>query len=193
LLNLCSQTLPWYELFFAMDANEDGKLDYAEFVTGMECLTCAVPNGKLMQLARMLDVDCNGTIDWVEWVAVALLSSRGNNMEPEPLRTAFRLLDRPTGDNALGAADLLSVISSSAPNGVLAKRAVQNILGKWGRGHDDCHHSLDLDHVQTLLVAVNETPPGGAPPSMRGSGSVVFGDRPEVLNTPTRSGAAGGC
>merc|ERR1712217_642928 len=131
----------------------------------------------------MLDVDCNGTIDWVEWVAVALLSSRGNNMEPEPLRTAFRLLDRPTGDSTLGATDLLSIISSSAPNGVLAKRAVQNILGKWGHSQSDCHPSLDLDHVQSLIVAVNESPIRPVAPAW-GSGSSspsTIGSRPSTI------------
>jgi len=158
LLKLCTKTLPWYELFFAMDTNEDGRLDYSEFVIGLGSLLGLASYGKLHQVVRALDVDSSGTIDWVEWVAVALFSSQeGHNMEPEPLRTAFRLLDRPSGDRALGAEDLSAIFSSSAPNGVLAKRAVQNMLGQWVRSHGERHIALAIDDVQSLLAAANES------------------------------------
>merc|ERR1712136_240299 len=59
----------------------------------------------------MGDLDCNGTIEWTEWIAAAVLAVRGLTEDQEPLSTAFRLLDRPSGEGTIGAADLLAVVS----------------------------------------------------------------------------------
>jgi len=137
------QPIPWYNVFFALDTNEDGRLDFREFVQGLRALMdvspAEVPDEHLDRLARALDLDCSGTVDWVEWAAVALLSSHGACTEPEPLRTAFRLLDRPSGDGLIGAADLLAVVSVGASNGasyaaMRGRDAAHAILGKWANG-----------------------------------------------------------
>mmetsp|Transcript_25842 Transcript_25842/g.74449 ORF Transcript_25842/g.74449 Transcript_25842/m.74449 type:complete len:761 (+) Transcript_25842:53-2335(+) len=146
---LTSVSLPWYDLFCALDRNEDGRLDFAEFIGGMQ--TMLVNSGGcsdryLLALAKALDVDCSGAIDWVEWMMLALLSVESVSASIEPLQTAFRVLDRPSSDGSLGIADLLAVIGTSASsvnvNGLRgaeernggahhARDAASRLLGRW--------------------------------------------------------------
>lgn len=133
------EPVPWYDLFFALDVNEDGRVDFSEFVQGL--LAVLDPAGgnsqeiALESLARALDLDCSGSIDWVEWVAVALLARhRQLSRDAEPMRTAFRLLDRPSGDGNLGAADILGVISVGAAHGIpsrYGREVAHQLMSKW--------------------------------------------------------------
>jgi len=134
----CREPVPWYDLFFALDSNEDGRIDFAEFVQGLVLVldtpANTVPAQHLDALARALDLDCSGAVDWVEWVAIWLLSRGELSTEQEPLQTAFRLLDRPSGDGTLGAADLLAVVSVGAGIGLptrYGREVAHQILGKW--------------------------------------------------------------
>jgi len=113
----CSAPVPWYDLFFALDANDDGRLDFPELLAGLRLLlspACGPSDEQLGAALRALDVDRSGAIDWSEWAAMALLSFRGLAEQEEPLCTAFRLLDRPSGDGLLGAVDLLALLDSEA-------------------------------------------------------------------------------
>mmetsp|Transcript_91909 Transcript_91909/g.182581 ORF Transcript_91909/g.182581 Transcript_91909/m.182581 type:complete len:757 (+) Transcript_91909:78-2348(+) len=142
--------VPWYDLFMALDVNEDGRLDFPEFVQGLRHFlnlsTTSVSDAQLEALVRALDLDCSGSVDWVEWVAVSLLSveglRQGSDLQglcsrPEPLRTAFRLLDRPSGDGTIGAVDLMAVINSGATGASLStvdgREAALRIIGGWSR------------------------------------------------------------
>jgi len=140
--------VPWYDLFMALDVNEDGRLDFTEFVEGLKRFlsssTTSVSDAQLETLVRALDLDCSGSVDWVEWVAVSLLSvggaERGSDsmgLWPEPLRTAFRLLDRPSGDGTIGAVDLMAVINSGATGTSLStvdgREAALRIISSWSR------------------------------------------------------------
>lgn len=134
----CKRPVPWYDLFFALDANQDGRIDFAELVQGLRLMldsSSGYSDLQLDALVRALDLDCSGTVDWVEWVAVALLSSQSVWTEPEPLRTVFRLLDRPSGDGTIGAADLLAVINSDAVgrsfSTVHGRDQIHRIISKW--------------------------------------------------------------
>ena len=140
--------VPWYDLFMALDVNEDGRLDFTEFVQGFSFFfrssTTSVSDAQLQVLVRSLDLDCSGSVDWVEWVALSLLSAegpgRGSNslgLWPEPLRTAFRLLDRPSGDGTIGAVDLMAVINSGATGACVStvdgREAALRIISSWSR------------------------------------------------------------
>jgi len=116
-----SAPVPWHELFWALDSNEDGMLDFDEFCQGLKRLlgeNARLKNGQLETLARILDVDGSGGIDWIEWVAVALFVIGSVVEEPEPLTTAFRVLDSPSGDCLLGIEDFVSILGGDeAENG----------------------------------------------------------------------------
>lgn len=143
-LAACSQTtsdkdlcigpsaIPWYQLFVMLDADGDGRLSFQEFATGFKEMlgAGAVPDEKLFTLARSLDTDGSGAIEWGEWLAVGLLTIEKLSEAPEPLSTAFRLLDRPTGDGTLGAADLLAVVDggTASNNSVPAEAARAQVL-----------------------------------------------------------------
>merc|ERR1712146_713437 len=99
--------IPWYSLFVTLDEDGDGRIGFEEFASGMKALLGSqqVPNEKLHSLARSLDTDGSGAIEWGEWLSVGLLTVDELAEAVEPLSTAFRLLDRPTGDGKVGAAD----------------------------------------------------------------------------------------
>jgi serine/threonine protein kinase/Ca2+-binding EF-hand superfamily protein len=149
-LAACSQTtsdkdlcmgpasIPWYQLFVMLDADGDGRLSFQEFVTGFQSMLGAlqVPTEKLFSLARSLDTDGSGSIEWGEWLAVGLLTIDSLSEASEPLSTAFRLLDRPTGDGTVGAADLLAVVDGgTGSNGSVpaeaARAQVLEALASW--------------------------------------------------------------
>merc|ERR1719253_16300 len=88
----CLVPVPWYDLFFALDRNEDGQLGFREFVEGLKELLgsgCVHSDEQLDSLVRALDLDCSGQIEWIEWAAVALLATQSLVQNVEPLSTAF--------------------------------------------------------------------------------------------------------
>mmetsp|Transcript_45093 Transcript_45093/g.134762 ORF Transcript_45093/g.134762 Transcript_45093/m.134762 type:complete len:714 (-) Transcript_45093:155-2296(-) len=144
----CKDPIPWYDLFFALDANEDGRLDFREFAHGLgHVLDFPCAEEHLDSLARAVDLDCSGALDWVEWVAVWLLSRQEKMCkEHEPLRTAFRLLDRPSGDSMIGAADLLAVVSAGTDMGLpgrYGREVAHQILGKWATSSPSAGAPID--------------------------------------------------
>lgn len=147
--------IPWYELFFALDADEDGRLSFGEFAAGLTFLMgsrSGLSAEQMYVLVRALDVDCSGSVDWIEWVAVALLSIPPEAMDPEPLCTAFRLLDRPSGDGKIGAADLLAVINTDASGVCLSathgRKRVLRLLGRWSSSSKEERHQQQLQQGQ---------------------------------------------
>jgi serine/threonine protein kinase/Ca2+-binding EF-hand superfamily protein len=132
-LAISPKSIPWYSLFVMLDADGDGRINFQEFASGFKTMlgTESVPDEKLYALARALDTDGSGAIEWGEWLAVGLLTIDRLAEVPEPLGTAFRLLDRPTGDGTVGAADLLALIdggTASGENRVPAEAARAQVL-----------------------------------------------------------------
>mmetsp|Transcript_16922 Transcript_16922/g.39411 ORF Transcript_16922/g.39411 Transcript_16922/m.39411 type:complete len:693 (-) Transcript_16922:188-2266(-) len=126
----------WYDIFFILDKNKDGCVDINEFVTGMRQLLCnSNPSDEhLEELALALDIDASGAIEWSEWVAAAVLGLQNLTEDQEPLSTAFRRLDRPSGDGNVGAADMLAALScdTQMDKPVAGRRdQVLEILGWW--------------------------------------------------------------
>lgn len=152
--------VPWYELFFTLDRNQDGRLDHQEFVQGLASLLGGfndVHDGQLEALARALDLDCNGTIEWTEWIAAAVLAVRGLTEDQEPLSTAFRLLDRPSGEGTIGAADLLAVVSCDNNIDVLSsikREKVIEVLNQCISGNEYMgHHPTNAMLPPSLILA----------------------------------------
>merc|ERR1712232_526420 len=136
----CKSPVPWYDMFFALDENEDGRIDFAEFVRGFRQLqgsgACGnVPDDTIDSIIRAIDLNCSGAIDWTEWVAVSLLGNCNIGIAEEPLRTAFRLLDRPSDDGTIGAVDLLALLDSGSFgmsfSAAFGRKVARHILGPW--------------------------------------------------------------
>jgi len=154
--------IPWYEFFVFLDTDIDGRLRPGELATGLQqhtgcCTTCALEH--LDMLAQELDVDASGYIEWIEWVAVALLSVNSSMLSPELLSTAFRVLDRPSGDGVIDVADIQAVVDDRnsglsleqllATSKMLAAADVLGLL----------HMSLTYeDFKQLILSAVSALP-----------------------------------
>jgi len=129
--------VPWYDLFFALDQDEDGRLCFSELKSGLKTLlgSACKPDNYLSMLIADIDVDSSGWIEWVEWTAVALLSVPVSTWPPEVLAAMFRLLDRPSGDGLLGAADMLAVLNSGPAGAPLScdygRAQVLNVMRRW--------------------------------------------------------------
>eukprot|EP00440_Ansanella_granifera_P075316 gb/GFBE01081736.1/.p1 GENE.gb/GFBE01081736.1/~~gb/GFBE01081736.1/.p1 ORF type:complete len:700 (+),score=129.05 gb/GFBE01081736.1/:1-2100(+) len=134
--------LPWYELFFALDEDDDGRLGFAELTRGLQRLVSLSmgdydpkQEAKVNALVKALDLDGSGYVDWVEWTALALSSCKTLAQEPEPLLTVFRMVDRPSGDGAVSAVDLLALLNSDSAGRSLSTAQAQEqagrLLSKW--------------------------------------------------------------
>jgi Ca2+-binding EF-hand superfamily protein len=182
-LAACSQTIsdkdlsarpmaiPWYALFVILDENGDGRIGFEEFVIGMKALLGneQVSEEKLYGLARAVDTDGSGAIEWGEWLAVGLLTVDHLIEAPEPLGTAFRLLDRPTGDGTVGAADLLAVVDGGTSGGEFrmpadaARAQVLSALSQYSPKPDNdvtgvasmAPPSLIEDDIRRVLQSIN--------------------------------------
>jgi len=106
--------LPWRELFLALDEDQDGRLSFIELAAGLKRLlgpaAKELPDEQLEECVLALDLDHSGAIEWVEFIAIALLGSKAISEAEEPLSTAFRLLDRPWNGNVASLQDDASQI-----------------------------------------------------------------------------------
>mmetsp|Transcript_49142 Transcript_49142/g.97657 ORF Transcript_49142/g.97657 Transcript_49142/m.97657 type:complete len:630 (-) Transcript_49142:243-2132(-) len=120
-----NSSIPWRELFIVLDSDQDGRLSFTELAVGLQTLagSAAPPSlkdGQLEDSIQALDFDGSGYVEWVEWLVIALLSSKGIAEACEPLSTAFRLIDRtaetsdPTTEDATQES-ISELIASSAP------------------------------------------------------------------------------
>lgn len=143
--------VPWYDLFFFLDRNNDGRIDVDEFIVGIRGLMpdCALHDSQLKALCQSVDTDGSGSIEWTEWVASALTSSvKEMTSDVEPLRTAFRILDGLTGDDRVDVPDVLALVAahdSPGPDGSYAEgeRVLQGLM-HWGQWGDDPDQSASL-------------------------------------------------
>jgi serine/threonine protein kinase len=122
-LALCAQMMPesriikmstpWYDMFLALDTDYDGILKYEELTKGLgELFGSKAPSQKdLDVLVRGLDLNKSGAVTWDEWTALSVLSMKEVAKAEEPLRTVFRLLDRPSGDNSIDVGDILALLN----------------------------------------------------------------------------------
>jgi len=94
--DVSSSGVPWRELFIALDEDCDGQLSPDEFADGLRRLATgsSLQDERIEEAAMALDLDHNGFVDWTEFLTVAVLGSGAISETPEPIATAFRLLDR---------------------------------------------------------------------------------------------------
>jgi len=120
-----NSTIPWRDLFIALDSDQDGRLSLTEFAVGLQTLAgsaapTSLKDGQLEDSIQALDFDGSGYVEWVEWLVIALMGSKGIAEACEPLSTAFRLIDRTaeTSDPASEEAaqeSISELIARSAP------------------------------------------------------------------------------
>merc|ERR1719296_342662 len=102
--------VPWRNLFLTLDEDIDGQLSCEDLSEGLRRFA---PEGQLQaermeEAAMALDLDKNGFVDWTEFLAIALIGCGAVAETPEPIATAYRLLDRHEAEDA-GAADAMAL------------------------------------------------------------------------------------
>lgn len=156
--------IPWYRLFFFLDADMDGELVLSEAVAGLETLLLAseapaVSRWQLESFAAALDLDGSGTISWSEWSALARLSDGTSRAFEDALPTLFRSLDAPSGDGLIQAGDLVALLSSEDHAGdIEAALRRWTCAGPWRDELGSAGSGLDLSGLRRLLDIRHEWP-----------------------------------
>lgn len=114
----CDNVVPWSEFFTMLDADLDGRLGLTEFVDGLKCfLDKQIGHTKpqLEQMARALDINGSGAIEWSEWLVIVLMVTEGVwlKISPEPLRTVLRMIKRSFGRDIADAVKSFHVSSTN--------------------------------------------------------------------------------
>merc|ERR1712217_498672 len=158
--------VPLHDMFFILDANDDGRIDAQEFVAALRSMTGfsgGPSEAYLRGLVRGLDADGSTAIEWTEYVAVALLSDPRIRMDVDLLRSAFRVLDQHSADGKISVDDMLSALDGGGADQSLVRIA----LSRWssdpkGLRSDDDELSLSLTFtdVQRAFNAAFDTPSG---------------------------------
>lgn len=120
--------VPWREMFLVLDADQDGRLSFGEFALGLRTLAggASVTRHQLDEhletCAQLVDLDNSGSIEWVEWLVIALLSTKCAVQATQPIGSAFRLLDGPAGE--------------SSADGT-AQETVSHVISRWNHRQSD--------------------------------------------------------
>jgi len=93
--------MPWRELFLDLDQDNDGRLSYAEMLTGLKWLlreaADQLSESQLLECTLSLDLDESGYIEWVEFMVVGILCLTPLPGASETWDTAMRLLETLSG------------------------------------------------------------------------------------------------
>lgn len=129
--------VPWSDMFFHFDQDQDDRLSYAEFgqlLLGMEqsceeqVLGVLTPD-RLRVYASAIDFDHSGYIEWVEFLAFGLLCSVSVGTPPEGMSCAQRLISSAVH------AQTLAALAGGLPRRCEEQRAglSQGLLSLWDR------------------------------------------------------------
>mmetsp|Transcript_8916 Transcript_8916/g.19615 ORF Transcript_8916/g.19615 Transcript_8916/m.19615 type:complete len:663 (+) Transcript_8916:78-2066(+) len=120
------EQVPWYAMFRAMDVDSDGVLSYAEFLEGLRSRLglAALSDEEQHGFWHALDLDSSGSIEWFEWLALALLDA-WPLPSPDLLDAAFRLLDRDSGDGTITDEDIIAVCDDNRGNALHSSNVTQ--------------------------------------------------------------------
>jgi serine/threonine protein kinase len=159
-LTLCAQMMPdsiiiaakppWYEMFLALDSDNDGVLKKEELEQGLRELLGSKAPKDLDVLVRGVDLNNNGAVSWDEWAALAVLSMKEAASAQEPLSTVFRLLDKFSGDKSIDEGDILALLDKPAASD---KAKAAGIMKKWGKPSKSSGGKLSLDDLGEALKA----------------------------------------
>jgi protein phosphatase len=67
LFHTCANLEEAYKLF---DINTDGLIEYHEFVSTLAALDLGLTEDQVFELMRSMDLDCNATVDFKEFISV---------------------------------------------------------------------------------------------------------------------------
>lgn len=147
----------WYHLFFTLDMNKDGVVDFAEIARGMWTVmgpTAGLSAGKLGNMVRAVDLNASGSIEWSEWAAAAMMSTNSFSCKDELLTNALRLIRRNSASDEPLARDKTEELpndgkfeprsvtrdsqeDSLAPDSTERSTQVRELLSSWINPQED--------------------------------------------------------
>jgi len=141
------------DTFEALDVNQDGKLEMAELVTGIERSGLSTGSVDVQRLVAGLDVDGSGTVDYTEFLAATI--DRKTSLTKEVLWSAFNVFDQ-NGDGKITPQELKSVLC--APD--VEKRICAENIGQVMKEVDSSGDgTIEFDEFVALMT---QTVPGHA-------------------------------
>ncbi|CAJ1438489.1 unnamed protein product [Effrenium voratum] len=113
--------------FSELDENGDGVITFSELKQGMKRagLSNGFSNQELQELAKAVDADGSGEIDYTEFLAAAM--ERKCLVQESSLWAAFRVFDK-NDDGRISMKELEDVLYSREAHTALSKEQVQKIL-----------------------------------------------------------------
>eukprot|EP00747_Dinoflagellata_sp_TGD_P071767 gnl/TRDRNA2_/TRDRNA2_157188_c0_seq1.p1 gnl/TRDRNA2_/TRDRNA2_157188_c0~~gnl/TRDRNA2_/TRDRNA2_157188_c0_seq1.p1 ORF type:complete len:654 (+),score=114.46 gnl/TRDRNA2_/TRDRNA2_157188_c0_seq1:119-2080(+) len=153
----------WYELFCALDVDDDGRLGLGELSRGFRLLreSCSdlnISDTQLDGMMQSLDIDGSGYISWAAWVAPALLapaSGGGCGLldEAEPLATVLRLMDLPSCDGQITASDLAVLGAADGDGGQqISDERLAGAFQRWASRGSGQEAALGVAELRRLLA-----------------------------------------
>ncbi|MEW5313687.1 MAG: hypothetical protein WDW38_005232 [Sanguina aurantia] len=113
------------ELFLAMDENLDGRINSTDLHKALEKVGAAIEEAEMAELFSASDIDGTGLIDYEEFIAAMLDSSRVARRK-DAVRQSFEELDRD-GDGFITAEDLVKVMMPRGASIELAREMVNEV------------------------------------------------------------------
>lgn len=111
------------ELFAAMDADQDGKIDSNDLHNALAKVGAAIEESEMQELFHASDVDGTGQIDYEEFIA-AMLDSNRVAKRAEAVRRSFEELDKD-GDGFISPEDIVKAMPRGSIE--IARQMVQEV------------------------------------------------------------------
>ncbi|KAG8793855.1 hypothetical protein FRC12_001304 [Ceratobasidium sp. 428] len=110
LLDFLEQIAEYKEAFSLFDKDGDGTISPEELGTIMRSLGQKPSEDELQVIIKRVDLDCNGTIDFEEFLTMMDGMMQGTSMDDE-MREAFQVFDKD-GSGQISAEELKGMMAS---------------------------------------------------------------------------------
>jgi calcium-dependent protein kinase len=95
------------QVFFKLDKNDDGKLQYNELLEGYEEFYGDFAKVEVDRIFELVDVDNSGEIDFSEFVTATV--NRGELLKESKLKAAFDIYDKD-GSGSISCEEIKAVL-----------------------------------------------------------------------------------
>mmetsp|Transcript_4234 Transcript_4234/g.11972 ORF Transcript_4234/g.11972 Transcript_4234/m.11972 type:complete len:594 (-) Transcript_4234:151-1932(-) len=121
---------PWYEVFFELDSDGDGRLNAGEFVHGFRKLCGSVSSEEAVAMWHALDVDGSFSIEWSEWLSSVFVLMGDLILHDEHITAMMRSLGKT--DGLVTAVELTSLLPDTK-DFLVSTHNLLPLISRWHR------------------------------------------------------------